>query len=185
MYTDLLNRAIRSLKAGKDIKAEDIEDTESPATEIDLQIPALLPQDYLPDVHTRLIMYKRIANATDAEALYELQIEMIDRFGLLPDPVKALIRLTEFRIEAMALGTPVMAFRVGGIPEVIIHGEQGRLIEPEDEAGAAKTCIKILRTPKELERMRQNGPPRVAAEFSAESMANRVTELYRGILARR
>ncbi|MEN8711943.1 MAG: TRCF domain-containing protein, partial [Arenicellales bacterium] len=111
MYTDLLNRAIRSLKAGKDISAEDIENDTSSAIEIDLQIPARLPEEYLPDVHTRLIMYKRIANAKNAEELYELQIEMIDRFGLLPDEAKALIYLTELRLQALELG--ITEIRIG------------------------------------------------------------------------
>lgn len=111
MYTDLLNRAIRSLKAGKDISAEDIENDSASAIEIDLQIPARLPEDYLPDVHTRLIMYKRIANAKNNDELYELQIEMIDRFGLLPDEAKALINLTELRLQAMAMG--ITDIRIG------------------------------------------------------------------------
>ena len=59
-------------------------------TEIDLKVAALIPEDYLPDVHTRLIMYKRIASTTDIEALKSLQEEMIDRFGLLPEQVKNL-----------------------------------------------------------------------------------------------
>jgi transcription-repair coupling factor (superfamily II helicase) len=104
MYTDLLNRAIKSLKSGKDITASDIEERDTQTTEIDLQIPAMLPGDYLPDVHTRLIMYKRIANAKNSEELYEIQIEMIDRFGLLPDEAKALIRITELRQMASDLG---------------------------------------------------------------------------------
>ena len=111
MYTDLLNRAIRSLKAGKDISAEDIENDTSSAIEIDLQIPARLPEEYLPDVHTRLIMYKRIANAKNTEELYELQIEMIDRFGLLPGEAKALITLTELRLQALELG--ITEIRIG------------------------------------------------------------------------
>jgi hypothetical protein len=56
--------------------------------EIDLQSPALIPDDYLPDVHSRLILYKRIASARDEGELRELQVEMIDRFGLLPSRSK-------------------------------------------------------------------------------------------------
>jgi transcription-repair coupling factor (superfamily II helicase) len=56
--------------------------------EIDVQSPALIPDDYLPDVHSRLILYKRIASARDEGELRELQVEMIDRFGLLPTAVK-------------------------------------------------------------------------------------------------
>src|SRR5690554_7678171 len=59
-------------------------------SEIELRIPALIPDDYLPDVHNRLILYKRIANAKSDEEIRDIQVEMIDRFGLLPDPVKYL-----------------------------------------------------------------------------------------------
>ena len=72
--------------------------------EIDLHMPALIPEDYLPDVHERLIMYKRIASAKTEEELRELQVEMIDRFGLLPDPSKTLFRITELKLKAGRLG---------------------------------------------------------------------------------
>ena len=67
-------------------------------------MPALIPEDYLPDVHARLILYKRIANATDEDGLKELQVEMIDRFGLLPEQTKHLVRLTLLKLKADALG---------------------------------------------------------------------------------
>ena len=114
MYTELLNRAIRSLKTGRDITPEDIEADDATATEIDLHVPAVLPEDYLPDVHTRLIMYKRIANARSNEELYELQIEMIDRFGLLPDPAKMLLALTELKLVAAELGISEIRLGAGG-----------------------------------------------------------------------
>src|SRR5690606_5957252 len=62
------------------------------------------PDDYLPDVHTRLTLYKRISSARDAEELRELQVEMIDRFGLLPDPAKHLFAIAELKLQATALG---------------------------------------------------------------------------------
>ena len=72
--------------------------------EIDLGLPALLPDDYLPDVHTRLVLYKRIASAADQEALRELQVEMIDRFGLLPEPAKNLMAITELKLRVQPYG---------------------------------------------------------------------------------
>ena len=72
--------------------------------EINLRIPALIPEDYLPDVHTRLIMYKRISAAGTPEELDELKVEMIDRFGLLPDEVKLLFRLTALKLRAQHFG---------------------------------------------------------------------------------
>ncbi len=72
--------------------------------EINLRLPALIPDDYLPDVHTRLIMYKRIANARNDIELKELQIEMIDRFGILPEQSKNLFRQTLLKLQADNLG---------------------------------------------------------------------------------
>ena len=73
-------------------------------TEIDLGIAALIPEDYLPDVHQRLILYKRIASANNKDELRELQVEMIDRFGLLPVPLKNLIAVTELKLKATPMG---------------------------------------------------------------------------------
>ena len=101
LYNELLSRAVAALRRGE-IPTIDSEDTN--ATEIDLRLPALLPDDYIDDVHTRLILYKRIASAQSEEDLYRLQVELIDRFGLLPQPAKHLFRLAEFRISAADLG---------------------------------------------------------------------------------
>ncbi|TNF07112.1 MAG: transcription-repair coupling factor [Gammaproteobacteria bacterium] len=101
LYMELLDRAVDAIRKGKSIEfdiplAEEIE--------INLNIPALIPEDYLPDVHMRLIMYKRIANAQSDEELKELQVEMIDRFGLLPEHLKNLFRVTALKLAARQLG---------------------------------------------------------------------------------
>ena len=101
MYTELLERAVKALKQGK---KPDLDKPLHHGAEIDLHVPALIPDDYLPDVHERLIMYKRISSADDATALRELQVEMIDRFGLLPDAVKTLFQVTELKLKASKLG---------------------------------------------------------------------------------
>ena len=72
--------------------------------EVELHVPALIPEDYLPDVHTRLTLYKRISSARDSDALRELQVEMIDRFGLLPDAAKHLFAIAELKLKANTLG---------------------------------------------------------------------------------
>jgi transcription-repair coupling factor (superfamily II helicase) len=72
--------------------------------EINLHIPALIPEDFLPDVHTRLILYKRISSARNKEELIELREEMIDRFGLLPEAVKNLFHVNELKLKANPLG---------------------------------------------------------------------------------
>ncbi len=101
LYMELLDRAVEALKSGRQPELDRPLDH---GTEIDLGIPALLPDDYLPDVHTRLIQYKRIASAESADELRELQVEMIDRFGLLPDQAKNLFHVTELKLHATPLG---------------------------------------------------------------------------------
>ncbi|MCV6637318.1 transcription-repair coupling factor [Candidatus Albibeggiatoa sp. nov. NOAA] len=101
LYTELLERAVQALKEGKQ---PELEKPLTKGTEIDLHTPALLPSDYLPDVHTRLIMYKRLANAVTSDALREIQVEMIDRFGLLPDHAKNLMQVTELKLKSTPLG---------------------------------------------------------------------------------
>ena len=73
-------------------------------TEIELRIPALLPDDYVPDVNMRLSFYKRIASAENGEALKELKVELIDRFGLLPEATKNLFQITQIRHLAKTFG---------------------------------------------------------------------------------
>ncbi|MAA64399.1 MAG: transcription-repair coupling factor [Alteromonadaceae bacterium] len=101
LYMDLLDEAVKAIRDGRTPNAEL---PLSHGTEINLRIPALIPDDYLPDVHNRLMLYKRIASAKNQDELKELQVEMIDRFGLLPDQAKNLIRQTQLRIRADLLG---------------------------------------------------------------------------------
>ncbi len=101
LYTELLERAVTALKAGRE---PELERPLNHGPEVDLHVPALIPDDYLPDVHARLILYKRIASADDRDELRELQVEMIDRFGLLPDPVKHLFSITGLKLKAVPLG---------------------------------------------------------------------------------
>jgi len=101
LYRDMLDRAVKALKSGK---VPDFDLTSEHEAEIDLHVPALIPDDYLPDVNARLTLYKRIASATDEDQLRELQVEMIDRFGLLPEPVKHLFAVTSIKLAATPLG---------------------------------------------------------------------------------
>jgi len=101
LYTELLDRAVNALKKGEQ---PNLKERLDPFAEIDLNIPALIPDDYLPDVHNRLILYKRIANTSDQNELRELQVEMIDRFGLLPTAAKNLFAVSSLKILVRPLG---------------------------------------------------------------------------------
>lgn len=115
LYNDLLQRAVRALKTGQ---VTDLSQPTQPPTTIDLGIPTLIPENYLPDVHSRLILYKRIASAEDQMALDELRVEMIDRFGLLPEPTQALFAATEIKLLAQPLG----------VRKLDMHATGGRII---------------------------------------------------------
>lgn len=101
LYTEMLEEAVAAIRSGR---TPNIDLQSDNAIELNLRIPALIPDDYLPDVHTRLIMYKRIASARDEEELQDLQVEMIDRFGLLPGPVKLLFEQTRLKLRAACYG---------------------------------------------------------------------------------
>ena len=101
LYMEMLDRAVHAIRAGKTPNLDAPLDT---GIEVNLHVSALIPDDYLPDVHTRLIMYKRIANAADDAELDELTAEMIDRFGALPDQIRNLFRVTRIKLAATPLG---------------------------------------------------------------------------------
>jgi transcription-repair coupling factor (superfamily II helicase) len=101
LYTELLDRAIEAIRKGKLPDSIMMFDED---VEIKLNIPALIPEEYLPDVHTRLVMYKRIASATSNTELHELQVEMIDRFGLISDHLRNLFQITSLKFYARSIG---------------------------------------------------------------------------------
>ena len=102
LYTELLDRAVNALKSGKQPELDTPMDR---GAEVDLQAAALIPEDYLPDIHGRLVLYKRISSTDTQAELHDLQVEMIDRFGLLPEPVKTLFSVTALKkIEANSGG---------------------------------------------------------------------------------
>jgi transcription-repair coupling factor (superfamily II helicase) len=101
LYTELLGRAVESLRAGRE---PDLESPLNAGVDINLHVAALLPDDYVPDVHLRLILYKRVASSKSAEELRDLQVELIDRFGLLPEPARNLLRIAAIKQLAAGLG---------------------------------------------------------------------------------
>ncbi len=141
LYMEMLERAVKSIRKGEQ---PNLDQPLGGGPEINLRVPALIPEDYLPDVHARLILYKRIANAADEDGLKELQVEMIDRFGLLPDASKNLIRITLLKLQAEKLGI-----------KKVDAGPQGGRIE-----FAADTCV----DPLTLIKLIQSAPNRYKFE---------------------
>ncbi len=101
LYNDMLSSAVASLKAGKE---PDMSQPLGVVSEINLHLPALLPVDYCPDVHERLVLYKRLASCQTADDLTLMQEELVDRFGELPDTARALLAVHRLRMSTRAYG---------------------------------------------------------------------------------
>jgi transcription-repair coupling factor (superfamily II helicase) len=165
LYTDLLERAVKALKQGR---TPDLNRPLHQGPEIDLSVPALIPDDYIHDVHTRLVLYKRIAGMeTDAE-LRELQVEMIDRFGLLPDPVKNLFRIAALKQVAAPMG----------IRKIELGSEEGRILFDADPDIDTDSLIELIQS--QSQHYRLDGPTklRLYGDFqSVDARFTRVSEL--------
>jgi len=101
LYSQMLNAAVRALRSGRE---PDLMQPLVATTEINLHVPALLPSDYVPDVHQRLSLYKKLATATDLDTIITLQEELADRFGRLPPAARALIDTHRLRLDAERIG---------------------------------------------------------------------------------
>jgi transcription-repair coupling factor (superfamily II helicase) len=119
LYSELLERAVKSLKSNKSLSDDQ---PLMRASEIDFHIPALIPEDYIPDVHHRLIEYKRIATASSDDEIRNLKMEMIDRFGLLPQPLQNLFRISEMKLITRSIGIQKIDF--GALSGKIIFSQQ-------------------------------------------------------------
>ncbi len=140
LYTELLERTIAALQSGEHPELERPIDS---GPEVDLQCPALIPEDYLPDIHNRLVLYKRIANASDSADLRELQIEMIDRFGLLPEAVKNLFEITQLKQRAGKLG----------VKKIEVNAAGGRLVFTASPKVDAVKLITLVQTQPNIYRL--------------------------------
>ncbi|RUO81508.1 transcription-repair coupling factor [Idiomarina tyrosinivorans] len=101
LYMEMLEQAVAALKSGRQPSLDNLLQSQ---TEVELRIPALLPENYINDVNLRLSLYKRIANCETPQQLEDIHVEMIDRFGLLPDAAKNLLKIAEIRQRAQQLG---------------------------------------------------------------------------------
>jgi transcription-repair coupling factor (superfamily II helicase) len=152
LYLDLLDRAVKALKDGKE---PDLEKPLNSGPEVDLHVPALIPQDYMPDVHLRLVLYKRIAGAPDGEALDDLEAEMIDRFGPFPPAIQNLYRVTRMKLRAGRLG--LRKVEVGPLGGLVEFGPD-HTVDP-------KVVLKFVQ--REAKTYRLDGPHKL--RFTAKS----------------
>lgn len=165
LYSDMLHEAVKSLKAGKE---PDLAAPLATTTEINLHVPALLPSDFCGDVHERLSIYKRLANCNDADKIDDMQEELIDRFGKLPEPVKALIETHRLRIAAKAVG----------IVKIDAHSEAANLqfmVNPPIDS------MRIIALIQKNRHIKLAGQDRLKITVAMPDLAARVTQVKQTI----
>lgn len=167
LYMEMLEQAVEALKNGKEPSLEQLM---SQHTEVELRLPALLPEEYIPDVNMRLSMYKRIASAADEQELRELKVELIDRFGLLPEATKTLMEIAAFRQRATALG----------IRRVEMSERGGYLDFTQDTRVNPGYLVKLLSEQPRIYKM--DGPTRLRFQVPTPDRAMRL-KLVDGLLA--
>lgn len=165
LYMELLDRAVTALKAGKQA---DLDKPIDAGPEVELHLPALIPADYVPDVHLRLVLYKRIAGVESREELDDLKVELVDRFGPLTDPAKSLFRTREIKLRAQELG----------ICKIDAGASSGYFVFAEDNKINAKHILTLIQgRPKEY---RLEGPLKLRFTHDAridEKLFARVEQL--------
>ncbi|MGJ8670046.1 MAG: transcription-repair coupling factor [Oceanococcus sp.] len=158
MYTSMLNRAVRALQTG-DIPERALD--EEPVVEVDLGVTALLPDDFIPDVNTRLVLYKRINNADELAALDDLKVELIDRFGLLPEATENLFSVHSVRIQAEPLQ----------LSRIVAQDDGVRLYFGNPEAISPEKVIRLIQSnPREF---RLHGDKRLDIQRTMLTLAQR------------
>lgn len=165
MYTDMLNQAVRSLRSGKE---PDLTAPLNVTVEINLHSPALLPEDYCADVHERLSLYKRLASTEDLDHIAEIQEELIDRFGKLPEAAQTLLETHRLRLIAKPLG----------VAKIDSSGE-GTLIQFEAQPNVdAGKIIKMIQQEKD---MKLAGPDKLRMSRRIPEVSHRI-QFLKGLI---
>lgn len=162
LFMELLDKAVHDLKEGK---TPELSAPMHQGPEIDLRVSAIIPEEYIPDIHNRLIMYKRIANAKSTEQLHDLQIELIDRFGLLPPQVKHLLLITELKLKADKMG----------IQKISAGAQQGKLEFSENPSIDPGVLINLIQV--HAKRYQMEGPQRLRFALDNTTPEERIFEI--------
>ncbi len=161
LFSEMLSQAVKALKAGKE---PDMDDPLGVSIEVNLHTPALLPNDYCPDVHERLVLYKRLANCESPTDLSDLKEELIDRFGEMPKQTQALVSAHEIRMIAKPLGIRKVD---SALARSVIHFTKKPGFEP----------IRLIHLVQKDGRYRFAGPDKLRIERPAKALADQVMQL--------
>jgi transcription-repair coupling factor (superfamily II helicase) len=155
----MLEEAVKAMKEGR---TPNIDLVLQSGCEINLRVPALIPDDYLPDIHTRLIMYKRIAGAKDKDELEELHVEMIDRFGLLPEATKTLFAVTRLKLRAQQFG----------INKIDASAASGRILFAQQTSIDPLSIVQLVQKHSRIYKL--SGPTQLSFTHGKEKPAARI-----------
>ncbi len=171
MYLDMLEHAVEALKAGREPA---LDKPLAAATEVELRLPAFLPESYVGDVHVRLGLYKRIAAAETDTSLDELTAEIYDRFGPLPPVAQSLIRIAKLKLVARAIG--VRRLDLGAQGGTVIF-EQHNSIDPGMVVRLIQKAAREYRLDGPLKLRISRAMPTEEARFEfAADLMKRLTE---------
>jgi transcription-repair coupling factor (superfamily II helicase) len=162
LYNELLARAVTALRSGQE---PDLEDPFRHGPEIEIGLAALIPEDYMPDVHMRLVHYKRIANCRSSLELESLQIELIDRFGLTPPPLKTLFAITALKLLAEQIG----------IAKIQAGAESGSITFAQRSRVDPTRLLKLIEG--DAKRYRLDGPYKLRFSWTLENPDKRIAAL--------
>lgn len=170
LYMEMLEKATKAIQKGK---TPNFDAPLSLTAEINLHMPALIPDDYLGDVHQRLLFYKRISNADTQEKLDHIRMELIDRFGILPQAVKQLFSVHQIRLQAEQLG----------ITKVDLNRQGGHIEFSPDTPVQAISIIQLMQ--KHPTYYRMDGGQRLKVTVELEDYAKRlqfIHDVLKGLL---
>ncbi|WP_319240383.1 transcription-repair coupling factor [uncultured Propionivibrio sp.] len=161
LYTEMLNRAVSALRQGKE---PDLAEPLGITTEINLHTPALLPDDYAPDVHERLTLYKRLANCATLDDIIAMQEELVDRFGELPPQARSLLESHRLRLMCKPLGIVKLD---ATSEQIVVQFEVNPPIEP----------IRIINLIQKDRNYRLAGQDKLSLKRHCPALADRVAAI--------
>jgi transcription-repair coupling factor (superfamily II helicase) len=170
LYHDLLRRTIHAIKNNYTL---DLKDATTEEVEINTGISCIIPETYLPDVHERLILYKRIASAKDEDLLKELKVEMIDRFGLLPESTQNLFESSSLKNLSQEVG----------ILKVNIYDDKAEITLNDSSSIDVSKIINLIQTKPQKFQLKNQKTIVIKEDMEADQLRIRkITDILKSLI---
>jgi transcription-repair coupling factor (superfamily II helicase) len=170
LYHDLLRRTIHAIKNNYTL---DLKDATTEEVEINTGISCIIPETYLPDVHERLILYKRIASAKDEDSLKELKVEMIDRFGLLPESTQNLFESSSLKNLSQEVG----------ILKVNIYDDKAEITLNDSSSIDVSKIINLIQTKPQKFQLKNQKTIVIKEDMEADQLRIRkITDILKSLI---